>query len=789
MSTHRAARRAARFFFGVCLAATVASTASAQSAGTPDDAGRNDGDITSSQEIVVLGGIGYRNRTDTAEPILQYGTEYFQRFEPLTAGDALKRVPSVTFLSDVIESDAPRLRGLPPGYTQILINGERVPGSAADRSFFMDRIPAELISRVEIVRSSSARRTGDAVAGTLNIELRDGYELDGGYIRAGGLRYDDDELEPSLGLVYGGKVGPGRLLIGGNLQGRHNPKLKKSLRYGDSPENNPDFATDDFDNREDQTDTRDGKDYSFNGTYEIDGDTTNFRLNGFYVKTDRTESERSFEYDDPTAITGPLPDGNLLSDNANVAKIDQENYSIDGKLTQEWSAGKTSVRVGYAKFIEDRRETEYQIDFDVDYDDGEVPTFEGALTDTDIKDQEFSVKLEHEIALSDGINVVFGGLYQNKKRDTSILEAEQEDDGPTSWDQFARNPTELAGEFEDGEFGPGNLNGIKEDRRDAFALIEGKNTGFSWEAGVRYETTKVKINDQTVDPDEIDPNQSNKYEKLLPSASFKYQITGDTRIIGSVARTLRRPEFNFITPALLEEEVGDNDLLGNPQLDPEMAWGVDLGVEHRMGRGIVGINFFYRDIKDLIELTNTGLPGSEDDPEGDRTFIYTPQNVGDAKVYGVEFDLSTDLGFIGLPNTGIFGNASYLDSEVTDFLGKRRMNDQSKYVYNFGFIQDFPRFGAAFGATYRKQGTAFGRVIAEEVTTTYGAELEIFVEKRVGKSFTIRAVGSNLLNGHKDEAFNKFDNIADQIDRSFDEYELESEKAGPVFQVIARYAF
>ena len=178
-----------------------------------------DGTITTSQDIVVLGSIGYRNRSeDQAEPVLSYDSEFFQRFEPLTAGDALKRVPSVTFLSDVIESDGARLRGLPPGYTQILINGERVPGNNDDRSFFLDRIPAELIDRVEIVRSSSARRTGDAVAGTINIELRDAFELDGGYIRAGALRYDDKELEPSLGLVYGGAVGPGRLLVGLNFQ-------------------------------------------------------------------------------------------------------------------------------------------------------------------------------------------------------------------------------------------------------------------------------------------------------------------------------------------------------------------------------------------------------------------------------------------------------------------------------------------------------------------------------------------------------------------------------------------
>lgn len=762
---------------GIAALALASGQAFAEDAAPADE----DGPITTARDIVVLGQIEYRNRIETSEPTLSYGSEYFQRFEPLTAGDALKRVPSVTFLSDVIESDGARLRGLPPGYTQILINGERVPGSSADRSFFLDRIPAELISRVEIIRSSSARRTGDAVAGSLNIVLRDGYGLDGGYIRAGTLYYDDEEFEPSVGAVFGGQVGPGRLLLGANLQGRHNPKIKQSFRYGDSPENNPDYATDDFDNREDQTDTRDGKDYSFNGTYEIDGGDTQFKLSGFYVRTDRTEDERSFEYDDPAAISGPVPVGNLLTDNANVAEIDQENYSIDGKLSHEWSLGQTSVRVGYAKFDENRDESEFEIDFD-----RATPRFTGDLDETDIVDKEFSVKLEHEFQLTDSVNLVVGGFWQDKDRDTSILADRNRFDVAAvgAWDQFSRNPTEFATAFDPLQPEAGGLNTIEEERLDGFALIEGKSNGFSWEVGVRYETTDLTINDFS-DPANI-ITQQNKYEKLLPSASFKLDLTDRDRIIGSVARTNRRPGFDFISPALLEEEVGDSDLLGNPQLDPETAWGVDLGYEHRIGAGgIVGINFFYRDVKDLIELVNTGVEGAD----GPGTFVFQPQNVGDGKVYGVEFDLSTDLGFVSLPNTGIFGNFSYLDSEITDFLGKRRFNDQSKYVYNFGVIQDFPSFGAAFGATYRKQGSAFGRVIAEEVTTTYGADLEIFVEKRIGKSFTIRAVGSNLLNGRKREVFNKFDNLDDQIARDFDEYELENEKAGPVFQIMARYAF
>ena len=57
---------------------------------------------TDSSDVVVINGITYRDRTDDTAPVLVYDTDYFQRFEPLTAGDALKRVPSVTFLSDVM---------------------------------------------------------------------------------------------------------------------------------------------------------------------------------------------------------------------------------------------------------------------------------------------------------------------------------------------------------------------------------------------------------------------------------------------------------------------------------------------------------------------------------------------------------------------------------------------------------------------------------------------------------------------------------------------------------------
>lgn len=781
--TRNIERTLSRSLRAVLLAsATLAAPSLAWAADAEGDAEADERE-KSSREIVVIADIGFRNRSDDAQPVLVYDEEYFQRFEPLTAGDALKRVPSVTFLSDVLESDGARLRGLDPGYTQILVNGEKVPGSNIDRSFFLDRIPAELVERVEIVRSPSARRTSDAVAGTLNIVLRDAFAMDGGYVRAGMLSFEDGEIKPSGGIYYGGKLGPGRLLVGANIQGRYSPKVKKSLRYSDSPENNPDYAADDFDNREDQSDVRNGTDYAGNISWGFENGNDKFEISGNYVRTEREQIERSYEYDDPMATSGPVrtsTGGHLLTDNYNPLFITQESWAVAGKLDKEWSGGITKLRLGYARFDDRQDEFEHEIDFD-----RSRPRYTGDLTLFRVRDTDISLGLEHVVPLDDGLDFSIGGFAQNKDRSTDISAVRNRFNltttAVTGYDQFVNHPQDFGIAFPATVAEPGGLNTIEEDRRDLYVMVEGKRGAAKFELGLRWESTKVTIDDKTV----VGGRSEMRYDFLMPSASVKFDL-GDGRITASAARTMRRPRFDYISPALLEAELGDNDLLGNPQLRPETAWGGDLGYEHKLGRtGVVGVNVFYRRIDNLIETVNTGAQGSE----GAGTWIYQPRNVGNGEVWGIEFDLSASLGLIGLPDTGVFGNLALIDSSVQDGFGSRRFNGQSKYVYNVGVIQNLPKAGISLGVTYRKQGPAFDRNVGEEVTTTYGADLEVFVEKRLGDRLTLRFVGSNLLDSSKDEVFNKFTTIGNQTARVFDEYELETESAGPVFQVVARYAF
>lgn len=710
---------------------------------------------SSLEEVIVTGEPVMRNRTDDVVSTLSYDLEFFQRFEPLTVGDALKRVPSVTFLSDVLESDGVRLRGLDPGYTQILINGERVPGGEADRSFFVDRIPAELIDRVEVVRSSSANRSGDALAGTINIVLRDALALDGGYIRAGALLFPDDEVGTTFGAVYGGQVGPGRLLVGASVQDRRNPKLKFSQRF-DEPGGT-------LDNVEVQTDVRDGTDYSFNAAYEVEVGGGTLDLSGVFVRTDRFADEDSIEYAD-----GVQTDVNILSINDNDVDIQTDNLALRARYERDMLGGETRIKLGYAAFDDEQEEFENEAEYRRDgLPFPEEDRYTAELEFRDLQDEEVSFAVEHSRPLGDDVELEFGVQTVSKDRDSTTVVADRVrfniPNAP------APRPAQPPFVFDTNSYV------IEETRIDPYVMVSGESGALKWEAGLRYETTDTTI-----------AGVDNDFAVLLPSASLRYRLSDSDRLTLSVARTVRRPDFDDLAPVTLEEERGDNDFRGNPLLEPETAWGVDLGFERRLGRrGVIGVNAFYRDVTDLIEDVNTGLEGSG----GPGTFIESIDNVGDGQVYGVEFDLSTPLDFIGMETTGVFLNASWLDSQVEDVFGERRFNNQSDYVVNFGFTHDIPSWGAAFGASYRKQGDAFERVWAEEVVTSYGADLEIFIEKQIFSNTVIRLTGSNLLDSSKDEVFDKFDDQADQIARDYDEYELETESAGPVFQLVMRVAF
>jgi outer membrane receptor protein involved in Fe transport len=739
------------------LATLLAATpAHAQDSAQPV-AGEQPDAAQRANEIIVTGEIFFRNRTADPNPVLSYDLEYFQKFEPVSVGEMLKRAPGATFTSDVLEYDQVQFRGLPGGFTNVLINGRRAPGGAADGSFFVDRIPAELVERIEIVRAPRPDQPSDGIAGTLNIVTKEAASFEGGFLKAGALlNTRDGVFRPSGALAYAGKLGADTdYWVALNYQQRRNPKEKVSYRFGGEPvtdderfPGNPaesNYVTDpEFGEFEAQSDTRDGTDFS--GSAEIShsfGDGGRLRLNGFFVDTDRDEDE--------TSVT--LEDADLDFDEVEIQqeRISQQTWAITGDARIPLGGFELGLAGGWNKFRDKTDVSVFVGDNEDDLTDVELDE-EDAIR---IDDEEFSATVFGAFGSDEGVKLKIGSDFLFKKRNGL-------NDGSLVSDSFR----------------------IEEDRYSPYARVTfNLGEALTIDGGVRYEISRREVTG-TADSARYDD------ELLNPSLSLRY-ATGAGQFRASVARTIRRPDYDLLSPIEYDETPGDDDTtIGNPALRNQRAWGVDVGYEHRLGgSGIAGINFFYRDISDLIELVAFADNGDGQD--------FRPQNIGDGKAWGVEFDLSAPLTAFGMPNTGVFANYTYLDSETTDpFTGEqRRFNNQPHHVYNLGAIQNLPAAGVSFGATISGRSEASESNFDETVRLRYDPDLEAFIEKRFGRNFVVRLSAQNLLDRVKYEDFRKYDGdsleeiLDNRADGDLDEYEIEREHSGPLVQLTLRAAF
>ncbi|WP_417465209.1 TonB-dependent receptor plug domain-containing protein [Kordiimonas sp.] len=748
-----------------CMVMALAPAAFAQESQQSEEAQAAPADM-SLEEIVVTGKIVTRNRTASVSPELTYDTEFFQKFEPISAGDMLKRVPGVAFTSDIGEYDAPQMRGMADGFTQVLVNGRPVPGAGNDRTVLVDRIPAEIIERIEVIRSPGADIDSQGVGGTINIILKEGATLpEGGSVRASGLyTAKDKELRGAGAISYAGRSDNDRVFysVTANVQQRFNAKkfVEEKIVAGDFP-NSVDgrelFAPDDFnasvaDGRAVQLDSRENLDLSLNAdvTFKV-GDDGELRFDGFYIDTNRDEREDTTEWE--------RDDGELVGDKvaSQDTEIRQENFGFsalyEGMISDETSFD-TMVR--YSQF----KNSEDQYDREFDFDDGEESLDDRERELVTSKDKEFAADfgIKHEF---DTMMLKFGASTKFKDRDYGLTLMEADD--------FGELDIESESQFD-----------VKEKRYDAFLVGEWQlGNGMTVETGVRLEHTNTKVSAPGA------AEVSNSVTLLNPSLHIQRDVGADGQLRMSIARTVRRPTFDQLVPAELQDEPDDDDItIGNANLAMEKSWGLDVGYEHTLpANGILGVNFFYRKVSDLTQLVRIG-----DTEDGG---LYTYNNVGNGKTYGIEFDISTPLVFMGLEETGFFANYTRIwSSRYDEFLQEDvRFNHQPKYVYNVGVTQNFPSIEATTGFSYQKQGLARSVFFAEIEDQYYGGNLEFFIEKRFESGLVLRATANNLLNAESNQAERNFDSLDDMRAGIVDEFEVEREQSSRVFLLTARYNF
>ena len=119
---------------------------------------------SAAQRIEVVGrnsSTDLRRQSRVAKQI--YGREELDQYGDTNVLDVMRRLPGVN-----VGSGGPRMRGLGAGYTQILINGDPMPPG-----FALDQLSPAQIERIEVLKAPTADQSAQAIAGTINIILKE----------------------------------------------------------------------------------------------------------------------------------------------------------------------------------------------------------------------------------------------------------------------------------------------------------------------------------------------------------------------------------------------------------------------------------------------------------------------------------------------------------------------------------------------------------------------------------------------------------------------------------------
>jgi iron complex outermembrane receptor protein len=162
----------------------------------------------------------------------------------------------------------------------------------------------------------------------------------------------------------------------------------------------------------------------------------------------------------------------------------------------------------------------------------------------------------------------------------------------------------------------------------------------------------------------------------------------------NVGQLSSRPSLNTLYPVPGSNTSLSPDRAGNPGLKPERANGIDLAFERYLtSGGVMSVNFFVRDIKDLIRNVSAletvswaSLP----------RYVNRPQNLGKARTSGLEFDAKFQLRELidDAPPLSLRFNLSVYDSKVEAVPGP------------YNRIDSQPRASGNLGGDYKFRGVA-----------------------------------------------------------------------------------
>ncbi len=165
------------------------------------------------ENVTVMAGMALaRQQKRGARNILDsVSADAMGRFPDDNAAEALRRVPGVSMEIDQGEGRFVVVRGIDASLNNVTINGQIVgtPAEFGTRGVSMDSVPADLISRLEVVKAIRPDMDANAIGATIDIETVKAFDRPEGFF-SGSLRTGYNQM--SGRMPYAGNASFGRVL-------------------------------------------------------------------------------------------------------------------------------------------------------------------------------------------------------------------------------------------------------------------------------------------------------------------------------------------------------------------------------------------------------------------------------------------------------------------------------------------------------------------------------------------------------------------------------------------------
>lgn len=686
-----------------------------------------------------------------------YPASYFAEFGAVSVNDMLNRIPGIALALDgnQVPSIGNNNRGL-GSESQILINGKRLAGKANETRTQLDRIPANQVSHIEIIRGTSGdldvRNSGQLV----NIVLFEVQASSSISAEAGTAYYHDGQLDPTGTLSYSGQRGDLNYLISGTVGSGYELQESSELSVLADGRLN---ETREFERQREQTN------YTVNSNlvYQF-SDVDRVSFNALYG-----------ENDPPATLLRTITDLKTTPNNILIEREDlpatASNWEIGGDYEHSFDGG-AKYKV---LFIVNEKNNDSVRERYLSSGIGQ-PETKNLYLSSDSRYRERIVRTSYAWNLY-GNQALEIGIEGSQTIQDSALRLGARTGAPVSAEYGGLSPV----------FIPNAVSQVEETRYEGFTVHNWQiNPRMSLESSLLYEVSEIAQSG--------DVNKKRDFDFIKPKLDFRFDISSRFQMRMSAEKDVSQLSFADFSASVNAQDEDQDTQTGNPGLEQEETWRYNLNFDYRLPNdsGVLNSRLFYYDVRNSI--------GRIDISPNSQTLLSTNGNVGDGKIFGLYLNASIRLGFINLPGAVVTAGLNLEDAYIYDPLiaKKRTVIPMDRGSFRIGFRHDISAHNLSYGMSYQDGigavgGTGGNRVRYDiDNVLFYGVgkvrtELTAFVEKVGYRDLTYRLEVNNAIDSERCFERKRYNGHIRNRDLREIEYSCTNTGAQVLFKVRATF--